>query len=204
MYSSHPARLNNVLAILLQTCEHDFTKNDIIYRIAEFCKELVSKRVDKWLFSHGPCAKNSAIPDNRYLIFRAKTTSPIPLATCLSRETVEENTAKMTTNSYAGRHSASSLWLPPEQPNKCGGRHSKLIPIENLIIIREVAASKAHIAPYGKVRAKFEEVAENCNGNPMMPEKVNWNTFQDRYKRLQEWFDKEDNIKAKLSGVGGG
>ena len=38
----------------------------------------------------------------------------------------------------------------------------------------------------------------------MMPDKVAWKTVQDRYKRHQEWFVKEDNINVKLSGVGSG
>jgi len=57
---------------------------------------------------------------------------------------------------------------------------------------------------YGFVRQKFEKVAQRCNDNPSMPEKVNWKGVQDRYKRLQEWFDKDTSINAKLSGVGGG
>ena len=102
--------------------------------------------------------------------------------------TVDENTAEFYTNSDTKRDSTSSPSPPPGQRRKVIGRHFKFKLIEHLIIIRKVAASKAHIAPYGQVCAKFEDVVEHFNDNPMMSEKVSWKTAQDRHNGLQEFF----------------
>jgi len=47
-------------------------------------------------------------------------------------------------------------------------------------------------------------VAARFNANPVMPERVTWKAVQDRYKKLQEWFDKVDDFNSKLSGAGEG
>lgn len=83
------------------------------------------------------------------------------------------------------------------------GRHSRFTCDEDLIIVREVAAARAHIAGFGETRRKFENVAANVNENPSMNQKVTWKSVQDRYKRLQADFDKSDKRNQMMSGVGG-
>lgn len=84
------------------------------------------------------------------------------------------------------------------------GRHSRFTPDEDLIIVREVAASKGHIAAFGSTRKRFAAAAQAVNDNTAMRTSVTWKSVQDRYKRLQEVFDREDNANKVLSGVSGG
>lgn len=122
--------------------------------------------------------------------------------------TIASHTITMATIEDPASSPLSTPYIPTgtssRRASDRAGRHSKFKPVENLIIIQEGAACKPHNAAYGQVRSKFEEVAERCNANQMMPEKVTWNAVQDYYKSLQEWVDKEDVIISKLSGVGGG
>jgi len=74
-----------------------------------------------------------------------------------------------------------------------------LHPEENFIIVREVSASKAHVTAFGTTRKRFAAAPERANETLLLRVKV-----QDRYKRLQDWFEKGDAVNWKLSGVGGG
>lgn len=83
------------------------------------------------------------------------------------------------------------------------GRYSRFSAVEDLIIAREVVATKAHVASYGTVSKSFEEAPEKANANPGMKEPVTGKCAQDRYKRLRFLFDKSDNRDRNRSGIGG-
>ena len=84
------------------------------------------------------------------------------------------------------------------------GRHSRFTAEQDLVLVREVATSKAHVAPYGQTRSLFEQAAEKCSANSVMSAILSWKQVQDRYTRLQATFDKEDTITHLRSGIGGG
>ena len=52
------------------------------------------------------------------------------------------------------------------------GRQSRFSNEEELILVRDVAASSAHLAAFGETREKFEQAAAKINGNETMKEKV--------------------------------
>lgn len=83
-------------------------------------------------------------------------------------------------------------------------KRGKFLSSEDLIIVREVSALRAHVAAYGTVRQTFESVAQKVYENPHMTQKVTWKSVQDRYKRLQEDFDSDDARNSGLSGIAGG
>ena len=64
---------------------------------------------------------------------------------------------------------------------------------KDLLLVREVAAASAHLAAVVETRAKSEQTAAGVNGNEIMKEKVTWKSVRDRYKRIQEKFDKRYN-----------
>lgn len=74
---------------------------------------------------------------------------------------------------------------------------------DDVIVTREFAAKKAHIAPNGETRERFEIADANVNGSKRLKHAVTWMCVQDRLKRLQDRFDQQEAIAAKLSGVGG-
>lgn len=86
------------------------------------------------------------------------------------------------------------------------GRHSRFTPQQDLAIVREVAAVRAHLAEYGETKKRFATVAERVGENAHFRgmESIGWKTAQDRYKRLQDQYDKSDSENQRLSGVGGG
>ncbi|PXF41047.1 hypothetical protein BWQ96_09242 [Gracilariopsis chorda] len=88
-----------------------------------------------------------------------------------------------------------------DECRKNSSHRSKYTATEDLVIVREVAAAKAHIAPYGKTRALDEIVADRCNENPVMTCKLKWKQCQDRYDRLQESFDKGDGLTHLRFGI---
>ena len=67
------------------------------------------------------------------------------------------------------------------------GRHSRFTPQQDLAIVREVAAVRAHLAEYGETKKRFATVAERAGENAHFRgmESIGWKTAQDRYKRLQ-------------------
>jgi hypothetical protein len=65
------------------------------------------------------------------------------------------------------------------------GRRPKFTAKEDLIIAREVSASKAHIASFGTKRERFAVAAERPNANPAMHINVASKSIQDRYVKLQ-------------------
>ena len=83
------------------------------------------------------------------------------------------------------------------------GRRPKFTAKEDLIIAREVSASKAHIASFGTKRERFAVAAERANANPAMKTSVSSKSIQDRYVKLQTLFDRGDAAQRKMSGVGG-
>lgn len=97
---------------------------------------------------------------------------------------------------------ATSPALPNARARRLG-RRSRFTPDEDITILREVAAAKAHIAPQGQTKERFEIAAVKINQGGRVGEKVGWKTVQDRYKRLQCRFDEQDKKEALMSGVGG-
>lgn len=89
------------------------------------------------------------------------------------------------------------------KPKAKPGRRSKFSTAENLIIIQEVAASKAHIAPHGETMARFKEADIKANANPSFAHSVNAKSIQDRFLRLVEDFETRDAQDKVMSGVGG-
>ena len=82
-------------------------------------------------------------------------------------------------------------------------RRSKFTSDEDLILIREVAACKAHSASNGKKGELFAKAAACANQNPGLKQKVTQKSIQDRYVRLQKDFDEGDKKESAMSGIGG-
>ena len=83
------------------------------------------------------------------------------------------------------------------------GRRSKYTAEEDLIIFREVAATKAHIASCGKTLELFQTSARKVNGNVKFTIQATKKGIFDHYARLQKDFDKSERKKCMLSGIGG-
>lgn len=96
----------------------------------------------------------------------------------------------------------SAMNSPPSSrlPSKAG-RKPSFTPDD--VLIRELSAAKAHVAEYGKVRERFQCAADTANMSPCLSVKVNAKSIQDRYKKLQDAFDRGDSKNRNLSGVGG-
>ena len=63
-----------------------------------------------------------------------------------------------------------------------------------------MAAAKAYIAAYGEVRERFQQTDDNASKNPALSLKVNCKSIQDRYKKIQESFGKDDAKKQEHVG----
>ena len=85
------------------------------------------------------------------------------------------------------------------------GRNSRFTPQQDLAIVGEVAAVRAHLAEYGETKRRFATVAKRVCENVYVVHmgSIGWKTVQDRYKRLQDQYDKNDSENQRLSGVGG-
>ena len=83
------------------------------------------------------------------------------------------------------------------------GRHSRYIAEEYLVLLREVSAANAHVAAFGENCKRYVDAASNFNANLSVVQTVTWKSVRDRYKRLQEQFDKSNNANQRLSGVPG-
>ena len=83
------------------------------------------------------------------------------------------------------------------------GRRSKYTAEEDLIILREVAATKAYIAPYGRTLELFQTAAEKVNGNEKFTVEARAKGIVDCYTRLEKGADKSERKKFLLPGVGG-
>ena len=83
------------------------------------------------------------------------------------------------------------------------GRRPKFTTTDDLITAREVPASKAHVASYGEIHKKFATAATKANLNKNLSVRVTAKSIQDRYKKIQDAFDRRDAKDRRLSGVGG-
>jgi hypothetical protein len=82
-------------------------------------------------------------------------------------------------------------------------RRPKFTAKEDLIIAREVSASKAHIASFGTKGKRFAAAAERANANPEMRTNVTSKSIQDRYVKLQALYERDDAAPRTMSVVGG-
>ena len=115
------------------------------------------------------------------------TTLPQPLTGDLIQDTVSRDTAKPAATPEI-----------PGRPQPTGGRRAKFSPSEDLDIVREVAAAKAHIAPMGQTRQRFEIAASKANASRKFAAEVTWKAFQDLYKRLQSRLDRNERVEAAM------
>lgn len=86
------------------------------------------------------------------------------------------------------------------------GRRSKFNNDEDFIIVQEVMASEAHIAPHGETASRFEAATQKCLLNPnfrKQARQVKSKCIQDRYKKLLEDFETRDKDDHNRSGTGG-
>lgn len=49
---------------------------------------------------------------------------------------------------------------------------SEFLPLEDFILVREIAALRAHVTKYGAIRATYAKVADKVNDNHQMTQKV--------------------------------
>lgn len=101
----------------------------------------------------------------------------------------------------AGNTSPSSPQVTASK--KGAGRRSKFTYEEDLLLLREVAAAKAHVAPTGETRERFEIAAAKANATKKISTNIAWKPLQDRYKRLQGTYDEEEATESRMSGLGG-
>lgn len=87
---------------------------------------------------------------------------------------------------------------------KAKATKNKLTDEEEEIMLAEIRAARAHIAPHGKTLELFEVAAKEINANPMFKGTVNGRCLNDRYKRRMASFLGSDRKNAAASGVGGG
>lgn len=105
------------------------------------------------------------------------------------------------TSTYADPIAPPNPPLPSRPSNK--GRRATFTPSDDIIIVREVSASKAHIAPFGEVLSRCAEAAHRANANPNLSAPVSSKRLQDRYKKLMDAFAKKDRQERMMSGIGG-
>lgn len=86
--------------------------------------------------------------------------------------------------------------------NKCKGRPGTLTEHDDLLIVREVAAQKGHLAKYGKVKEKWISITQNCNDSGRLSRKVSDKLVRDRFGRAFEEWKKRESQSLK-SGEGG-
>ena len=72
------------------------------------------------------------------------------------------------------------------------GRRSRYTAEKDLIILREVATTKAPIAPYGRTLELFQTAAEKVNGNAKFAVEATAKGIFECYTRLQNDFDKSE------------
>lgn len=83
------------------------------------------------------------------------------------------------------------------------GRRCKFNHDENSVIVQEVFASEAHIAPHGETASRFDAETQNCLANPNFTREVTGKCVQDRFKKLLEDFEKREKDDHNRSGTGG-
>ena len=93
--------------------------------------------------------------------------------------------------------------VTPKNIPRTENRRSQFTPEDDLIIIREVFSSRAHVAEYGKKQGLFTQAAGCASANSAFTKKVTWKSVRDRYELLQNAFDKRDAANQLTSGVGG-
>lgn len=74
---------------------------------------------------------------------------------------------------------------------------------ETVLLLHEVLAAYAHIAPHGAKTERFEIVADALNENCDFSIDFDAKRVYDRYERLQRMLNKHDQKEAMMSGVGG-
>jgi hypothetical protein len=82
--------------------------------------------------------------------------------------------------------SNSDAGVPGPRSTLARGRRPKFSREEDLILVREVAAAKAHVASYGDVKMRFAEAASRANANVELRSKVTPKSIQDRYVKIQK------------------
>eukprot|EP00171_Calliarthron_tuberculosum_P017460 IDg17460t1 len=74
---------------------------------------------------------------------------------------------------------------------------------DDITIVWEVSAAKAHLAPFGDVLKRFATAAERANKNQNLKNKVTTKRLQDRFKKLMDVFEKKDASERMMSGISG-
>ena len=82
-------------------------------------------------------------------------------------------------------------------------RRSKFSKQDDLLLLREVCAAKAHVSPNGETKERFEVVAVKPNQTRKVSFELTWKSAQDRYKRLQARLDTHYRAGQLMSGAGG-
>lgn len=80
-------------------------------------------------------------------------------------------------------------------------KQGKLFVFKFFITIKEVAALRAHVAAYGTIREKLENLTLRVNQSSSVTSAEPWKSVQNRYKCLQGSFNKNEFRNSALSGV---
>ena len=89
------------------------------------------------------------------------------------------------------------------ESRKRTGRPTSFTEQDDLIVVREVAAKRAHTAQHGQKQELWSQVAMSCNCNRSMSRKVSWKSARDRFEKLLEDYVKKERKDSLTSGVAG-
>ena len=83
-----------------------------------------------------------------------------------------------------------------------GKRHSRFTGEEDLVIVRDAAASRAHLVAFGDFGKRFEIASDKINSNEAVTQQVTWKGVRDCYQCLHIAFDRDDNKTKKMGDRG--
>lgn len=92
---------------------------------------------------------------------------------------------------------------PSAKPGSAKGMRMRFNDNEELILLKEVVACKAHISAFGSVQKKFEQTAQAINANPHFRFEVKSRGVQDKFNKMVKDFRKEESRDRQRSGTGG-
>ena len=88
-------------------------------------------------------------------------------------------------------------------PTKNAARRPTFKPKDDFILAREVSAGKRRVSAYGEIQNRFGDAATRANLNRKLSQKVTAQKIQDRYKKIQDAFERRDAADRRLSRLEG-
>jgi len=133
------------------------------------------------------------------------TTPPAVIVSALPADNLNSTAGTSAARPTSPNAPAGACENPPEETDPSlslsKGPRRRWSLQDDYIVLKEIVNAQAHVSPWGKMTARYQQAADKFNSDPTTRWETDHKHVKDRFFRLKDNFEKLDKTRRDKSGV---